>query len=91
MHVATTAVNPVVRRRLTLRVNLRMNKPATLPEPQVTVDPKLETRRHKRRTEQDKRRIIAEADACTERGELSALCRRENIRSGQISTWRQRL
>jgi transposase-like protein len=67
-----------------------MTKPATLPEPQVTANPKFETRRHKRRTEEDKRRIIAEADACTERGELSALCRRENIQSSQISTWRQR-
>jgi len=68
-----------------------MTKPATLPEPQVTANPKFETRQRVVRSEADKRRIIAEADSCTERGELSALCRRENIQSGQITTWRQRL
>jgi transposase-like protein len=67
-----------------------MTKPATLPEPQVTANPKYETRKQNRRSEQDKRRIIDEADACTERGQLSALCRRENIQAGQITTWRRR-
>ena len=68
-----------------------MSKPVTLPEPHVTANPKFETRRHARRSDAEKRRIIAEADACTERGELSALCRREKIQSGQIATWRRRL
>ena len=68
-----------------------MSKPPTLPEPHVTANPKFETRQRARRSDADKRRIIAEADACTERGELSALCRREKIQSGQIATWRRRL
>lgn len=68
-----------------------MTKPATMPEPHVTANPKFETRRRTARSDADKLRIIAEADACTERGELSALCRRERIQSGQIATWRRRL
>lgn len=67
-----------------------MTKPSTLPEPQVTANPKFETRSQIRRSDEEKRQIIAEADACTERGQLSALCRRENIQSGQIATWRRR-
>lgn len=67
-----------------------MTKPTTLPEPQVTANPKYETSQQNRGSEEDNRRIIDEADACTERGQLSALCRRENIQAGQITTWRRR-
>jgi transposase-like protein len=37
----------------------------------------------------EKRRILAEADACTQPGELGALLRREGIYSSMLSTWRK--
>ena len=44
--------------------------------------------RRRRFTAEDKRRILAEAAACTERGSLGALLRREGIYSSHLSTWR---
>jgi transposase-like protein len=35
-----------------------------------------------------KRRILREADACSQPGELSALLRREGLYSSHLSTWR---
>jgi transposase len=54
------------------------------PDPQVI--PKA-----KRRTFSDeyKRRILDEIDACTEHGAIGALLRREGLYSSHISTWRQ--
>jgi len=37
----------------------------------------------------DKRRILAEADHCTQPGEIGALLRREGIYSSHLSTWRR--
>lgn len=46
-------------------------------------------RRQRRRfTPEDKARILAEADACTERGQLGALLRREGIYSSHLTSWR---
>src|SRR5258708_5716344 len=42
----------------------------------------------RRFTAEDKRRILTAAAACTERGELGALLRREGIYSSHLSTWR---
>jgi transposase-like protein len=36
----------------------------------------------------EKVRILGEADACTEKGAISALMRREGIYSSHLSTWR---
>lgn len=36
-----------------------------------------------------KARILAEADACTERGEIGALLRREGLYSSHLSNWRR--
>lgn len=36
-----------------------------------------------------KRRILREADACTESGEISALLRREGLYSSHLTTWRK--
>ena len=36
----------------------------------------------------EKIRILGEADACTEKGEIGALMRREGIYSSHLSTWR---
>jgi len=40
-------------------------------------------------TAQYKLRILEEADACTERGQLGALLRREGLYSSHLSSWRQ--
>ena len=49
-------------------------------------------RRHRRQwSVEDKKRIIEEADRCTERGQLAALLRREGIYSAQLGQWRSQL
>jgi transposase-like protein len=40
---------------------------------------------------EDKRRILGEADTCTEPGQLSALLRRVRLYSSQLATWRLQL
>jgi transposase-like protein len=52
------------------------------PEPEV----KPQSRRF---SAEEKLRILAEADACTERGEIGALVRREGIHSSYLSRWRR--
>lgn len=42
-------------------------------------------------TAADKLRIVREADACTERGEVQALLRREGIYSSHLAAWRKQL
>jgi transposase-like protein len=55
-----------------------------IPNPEVV--PTTERRRF---TAQEKLRILEEADACTEPGELGALVRREGIYSSYLSRWRR--
>jgi transposase-like protein len=43
----------------------------------------------RRFTAEEKLRILEEADACTEPGEIGALVRREGIYSSYLSRWRQ--
>jgi transposase-like protein len=40
-------------------------------------------------TAEEKLRIVEEADACTELGEIGALLRREGLYSSHLSRWRQ--
>jgi transposase-like protein len=56
----------------------------TQPDPQVT--PKAERRRF---NAEYKLRILSEADACTERGQLGALLRREGLYSSHLEKWRE--
>ena len=56
----------------------------TLPNPQVT--PKAERRRF---SAEYKLRILAEADRCTERGEVGALLRREGLYGSHLEKWRR--
>jgi len=59
-------------------------KPGGQPPTEVTA------RAQRRRfTAADKRRIVAEADACRKRGQIGALLRREGVYSSQLSTWRK--
>jgi len=49
------------------------------------------TAKRRRFAASEKRRIVAEADACTKQGELGALLRREGIYSSMLSTWRKQI
>jgi transposase len=54
------------------------------PDPEV-----VPTAKRRRFTVKEKLRILEEADACTEPGELGALLRREGIYSSYLSRWRR--
>jgi len=54
------------------------------PDPEVVVKAQ---RRHF--TAEYKRRILQEADACTQHGEIGALLRREGLYSSHLNTWRR--
>lgn len=69
-----------------------MPKPTVeLPHNQVLPNPAHEKRRYRSFSVEDKKRILAEADACQERGELGALLRREGIYRSQLQTWHGQL
>jgi transposase-like protein len=55
-----------------------------VPDPEVVATPK-----QRRFTAKEKLRILEEADACAEPGELGALLRREGIYSSYLSRWRR--
>ncbi len=57
---------------------------AKLPDPEVSSLPK------RRRFSADyKARVVEEAEACTEAGDIGALLRREGLYSSQLSQWRK--
>jgi transposase len=56
----------------------------TVPNPEVIVKAE---RRHF--TAEYKQRILQEADACSQRGEIGALLRREGLYSSHLDTWRR--
>jgi len=66
----------------TIRVNGK--KPSDQPVTEV-----LPCAQRRRFTAAYKQRIMAEADACTERGQVGALLRREGLYSSHLSTWRK--
>ena len=55
-----------------------------VPDPEVVV-----MAERRRFTVKEKLRILEEADACTEPGEIGALVRREGIYSSYLSRWRR--
>ena len=55
-----------------------------VPDPEVVVKA-----RRRQFTAEYKRRILQEANACTHRGEIGALLRREGLYSSHLSTWRR--
>ena len=57
---------------------------AEKPDPEVKA-----TGERRRFSRAEKLRILAEADACTERGEIGALVRREGIYRSYLSRWRR--
>jgi transposase len=64
----------------------------TREEQDATVIPDPEVKpvvRQRQYSIEEKRRILAAADACTQPGELGALIRREKIHSSYLSRWRR--
>lgn len=60
------------------------------PSDSTPPDPEVPVRAQRRQfTIADKRRILAEADACCEPGQIGALIRREGIYSSYLSDWRR--
>jgi len=55
-----------------------------VPDPQVSEKPE-----RRRFTVEYKARIVREADACTEQGQIGALLRREGLYSSQLASWRR--
>jgi transposase-like protein len=68
-----------------------MPKPPTTQHTEVVADPENDRRRRRNIATEEKLRILKEADACTARGALSALLRREGIYSSQLNDWRKLL
>jgi transposase len=59
-------------------------QPGEVPDPEVRVRAK-----RRRFSAGYKQRILQEADACQERGQIGALLRREGLYSSHLSKWRQ--
>ena len=58
-------------------------------DPQVEVETEVSAKATRRRfTAEYKRRILKEADSCTQPGEMGALLRREGLYSSHVTTWR---
>jgi transposase-like protein len=55
---------------------------------EVVALPQHDQRQRRRFTPDERERILREADACSERGQLGELLRREGIYSSQLSGWR---
>jgi transposase len=70
-----------------------MAKPSSRPNghwPTSIPDAEVEARATRRRfSAAYKRRIVEEADKCTEPGAIGALLRREGLYSSQLATWRR--
>ena len=61
-----------------------MNGERKMPDPEVSTKAKRRTF-----TAEYKRRILEEADRCTEPGEIGALLRREGLYSSHLTAWRR--
>lgn len=61
----------------------KLTNPTEKPDPEVKATPRRQF------SAQEKLRILEEADACTEPGEIGALVRREGIYSSYLSRWRR--
>jgi transposase-like protein len=61
----------------------KVTNPTAISDPEVKATPR------RRFSAKEKRRILEEADACTEPGEIGALVRREGIYFSYLSRWRR--
>jgi transposase-like protein len=62
---------------------------STAEREEIMPDPQLEKRQRRPFSAELKRRILDEVDACTERGRVAAILRREGLYASQLSTWRR--
>ncbi|MDZ4753783.1 MAG: transposase [Phycisphaerae bacterium] len=60
--------------------------PSRAPDPDPRVEPRATRRRF---TDEYRERVVREADACTEPGQVGALLRREGIYSSNLAAWRR--
>ena len=70
------------------------SKPGKASPPKVDpkVDPEVNAKPERRKFSAEyKRRILEEADACTEAGKIGALLRREGLYSSNLTHWRQQM
>jgi transposase len=67
-------------------VSINGNRQFLSKEPDPQVVPKAERRKF---STEYKLRILAEADACSERGQMGALLRREGLYSSNLDKWRK--
>ncbi len=58
---------------------------------EVVASPKHDRRHRRNFTTEYKERILREIDACTARGQIGELLRREGLYSSQVSDWRDQL
>ncbi len=70
----------------TEQTEIRGNGHLTLTVPNPEVPPRAKRRQF---PAEYKQRILEEADACTERGQIGALLRREGLYSSHLDKWRQ--
>ena len=68
-----------------------MPKPPTKPPTEIVASEENDRRQRRRFTSEYKRRILAEADRCTERGQLGTLLRKEGLYSSHLTDWRKQL
>lgn len=66
-----------------------MPKPVKKTTTEVVATPDNNRRQRRKFTTEQKLRIIKEADAATERGQVGALLRREGLYSSQLTMWRR--
>ncbi len=64
--------------------DVRVNEKLTMPDPEVR--PKAQRRQF---SAEYKRRIVDEAEACTDASQRGALLRREGLYSSHLTTWRR--
>ncbi len=58
---------------------------------EIVAEAQNDRRQRRRFSAEEKLRILREADACAERGELSALLRRKGLYSSNLTQWRTQL
>ena len=68
-----------------------MPKPPTVETTEVVADPANDRRHRRRFSGEYKSRILAQVDACTGRGEVAALLRKESLYSSHLTDWRKQL
>lgn len=68
-----------------------MPKPPTVQTTEVVADPANDRRHRRRFSGEYKIRILAQVDACTGRGEVASLLRKEGLYSSHLTEWRKQL